>query len=93
MAYDASHGERFARDRAVGRGPETDGPRGRPTGETGHGWFWLFLLPFFGCFFPWIYNTTDPELFGLPFFYWYQMLWVPVTVVLTIIVYRKTRGS
>ena len=63
--------------------------------ETGRGWYWLFLLPFFGTFFPWIYNTRDPELFGMPFFYWYQMLWVPITVILTIVVYRATtrRGS
>jgi len=21
------------------------------------------------------FNRTTPELFGIPFFYWYQMLW------------------
>jgi hypothetical protein len=77
----------------AGDGPaRPDAPKKR---ETGRGWYWLFLLPFFGTFFPWIYNTRDPELFGMPFFYWYQMLWVPVTVIITIIVYRATtrRGS
>jgi len=48
------------------------------------------LLPFFGTFFPWIYNTQDPKLFGIPFFYWYQMAWVPISVLLMVIVYRAT---
>jgi hypothetical protein len=49
-------------------------------------------VPFFGTFFPWIYNTQDPELLGMPFFYWYQIIWLPVSVIVTIIVYLKTRG-
>ena len=40
--------------------------------------------------FPWIYNTDTPELFGIPFFCWYQMAWVPISAVLTIFVYRAT---
>jgi hypothetical protein len=48
------------------------------------------LLPFFGTFFPWIYNTEDPKLFGIPFFYWYQMAWVPISVGLMVVVYRAT---
>jgi hypothetical protein len=58
--------------------------------ERGRSAYWLFLLPFFGVFFPWIYNTDSPELFGMPFFWWYQMAWVPITVVLTLFVYRAT---
>ena len=63
--------------------------------EKGGGWNWLLVLPFFGVFFPWIYNTESPELIGIPFFYWYQMAWVPIAVAITVIVYRKTtsRGS
>jgi hypothetical protein len=34
------------------------------------------------------YNRATPELFGFPFFYWYQLLWVPLTSFLTYIVYR-----
>ena len=89
MAYDAS-GERFTNEerppdrRAVGRAP---------VNERNKGWYWLFLLPFFGAFFPWIYNTNDPEFIGIPFFYWYQMLWVPLTVILTVIVYIQTKGD
>ena len=60
--------------------------------ESGRGWNWLLLVPFFGTFFPWIYNTRSPEFIGMPFFYWYQLVWVPISVTLTIIVYRATTG-
>ena len=36
------------------------------------------------------YNKGDPALFGFPFFYWYQLLWVPITVLLIWFVYRMT---
>jgi hypothetical protein len=36
----------------------------------------------------WTYAKTDPELWGIPFFYWYQFLLVLVSVVLTSIAYR-----
>jgi hypothetical protein len=58
--------------------------------ETGRGLYWLLLLPFLGVLFPWIYNTRRPELIGVPFFYWYQMAWVLISVILTLIVYRAT---
>jgi len=53
--------------------------------ETSRGLYWLLLVPFLGVLFPWIYNTESPELFGIPFFWWYQMAWVPVSAVLTIL--------
>ncbi|GAB2907650.1 hypothetical protein GCM10027047_02360 [Rhodococcus aerolatus] len=37
------------------------------------------------------FNSDGPRLFGLPFFYWYQFLWVPVGVVSVGIVYVMTR--
>jgi hypothetical protein len=49
----------------------------------------LLLLPFIGLLWVPFYNNTLPELFGFPFFYWYQLLWVPVTAFLTWIVYRS----
>ena len=54
-------------------------------------WYLLLLVPLVGVLIPTIYNTEDPELIGLPFFYWYQLLWVPVSAVVTFVVYRKTR--
>ncbi len=34
------------------------------------------------------YAKTDPTFIGIPFFYWYQMLWVLVSTVLTMIAYK-----
>ncbi len=51
-------------------------------------WF-LLLLPYFGLLIVGIYNRPLPELFGFPFFYWYQLLWVPITSVLLYLVYRS----
>jgi len=35
-----------------------------------------------------IYARQAPELFGMPFFYWYQMLWVLIDAGLLWICYR-----
>ena len=53
----------------------------------------LLLVPLIGTLIPVFYNTRDPELFGIPFFYWYQLAWVPVSVLCTVIVYRATKGT
>ena len=89
MAYDASREDRFARDAA----PEGRSKRGVPVHDRNTGWYWLFAIPFVATLLPWIYNTNSPELIGIPFFYWYQMAWVPVTVIITVFVYRRTKGS
>ena len=35
-----------------------------------------------------LYARSRPELGPFPFFYWYQLAWVPVTAFLTWIAYR-----
>ena len=79
--------------RSASRDP-TDPPRAASRPATAiSGLYWLFAIPFVATLLPWIYNTDSPELIGIPFFYWYQMAWVPVTVVITVFVYRRTKGS
>jgi hypothetical protein len=56
-------------------------------------WYTLLLLPFAGTLIPPIYNRLDPALFGIPFFYWYQIVWVVITTVLLGIVVYATRGA
>lgn len=34
------------------------------------------------------YNTLEPSLFGIPFFYWWQLVWVPLSSVFIAIVYK-----
>lgn len=55
-------------------------------------WNWLLVVPLLVVLFPPIYNRTTPELFGIPFFYWYQLAAVVVGVFCTYVVYLKTRG-
>jgi len=35
------------------------------------------------------YNFVEPALWGIPFFYWYQFLWVILTSALIIWVHYK----
>jgi len=39
---------------------------------------------------PPFYNSVEPTLGGVPFFYWYQLLWVIIGAILTAIVYFAT---
>jgi hypothetical protein len=40
-----------------------------------------------------VYTRTDPELWGFPFYYWFQFLLIPIAAVLTISAYLLTRGD
>ncbi|MCU6481223.1 hypothetical protein QO003_002943 [Arthrobacter silviterrae] len=35
-----------------------------------------------------MYAHADPHLFSFPFFFWYQMLWVPICAILIGICYK-----
>ncbi|HEY8753740.1 MAG TPA: DUF3311 domain-containing protein [Arthrobacter sp.] len=37
---------------------------------------------------PPLYSFAEPRWAGIPYFYWYQMLWVPITAGLVGISYR-----
>lgn len=54
-------------------------------------WYLLLVIPFIATLFPQIYNAQTPVLGGIPFFYWYQLLWVVVTAIITALVYAITR--
>ena len=51
----------------------------------------LLLLPFIGLILVPLYNTREPELFGFPFFYWYQLAWVILNSVIIAIVHLAER--
>jgi hypothetical protein len=57
------------------------------------GWYLLLLAPFVGLLFPGWYAKSNPELFGFPFFYWYQFAWVIAAAVITLLVYVLTRSN
>jgi hypothetical protein len=48
------------------------------------------LLPAIGTLVPPFYARDEPELLGVPFFYWYQFLWVILSAALTAVVYWMT---
>lgn len=50
----------------------------------------LLIIPFIALLWIPFYNRDLPELFGFPFFYWYQLLWVPLTAGIIWIVYRDS---
>jgi len=37
------------------------------------------------------YSRLTPRFIGIPFFYWYQMAWVPVAAALTYTAYALVR--
>lgn len=41
---------------------------------------------------PW-FNRAEPRLFGMPFFYWWQLMWVPLSSVFIGIVYKMATPS
>ncbi|HTZ90167.1 MAG TPA: DUF3311 domain-containing protein [Alloacidobacterium sp.] len=54
-------------------------------------WNWLLVLPALALMLPGTYSRATPELFGFPFFYWYQMAWIAMTSLITGVVYIATR--
>jgi hypothetical protein len=63
--------------------------------EEKQGWSWwylLFLIQFALILWPGLYNSIEPTLIGIPFFYWYQLLVVIIGAVLTAVVYFATKG-
>jgi Protein of unknown function (DUF3311) len=53
----------------------------------------LLLLPFIGLLWVPFYNKAEPALWGFPFFYWYQFIWVFVTSILIWIVYQGEKKA
>lgn len=55
--------------------------------------FILLILAYAAVLATPLYNRTDPELAGIPFFYWYQLLWIPLGSLLLFAAYRATRRA
>ncbi|HQT66294.1 MAG TPA: DUF3311 domain-containing protein [Acetobacteraceae bacterium] len=46
------------------------------------------IIPFVATLWVPFFNMRDPELFGFPFFYWYQLMCVPLSALIIFIVYK-----
>jgi hypothetical protein len=53
----------------------------------------LLLAPFVALLWVSSYDRDSPRLLGFPFFYWYQLLWVLISAVLTWTAYVLVRRS
>jgi hypothetical protein len=51
------------------------------------------LAPFVALLWVNSYSRLTPAFIGIPFFYWYQMAWVPVAAVLTYTAYALVRKA
>ncbi|MFI5532756.1 DUF3311 domain-containing protein [Kitasatospora sp. NPDC051853] len=49
------------------------------------------LLPVVAMLWVSSYTKATPELGGMPFFYWYQLAWVPLSAVFTVAAYLLLR--
>ena len=77
--------------------PRSEHSHARPRPRTN--WFiWglvavLLLAVLVGTIWVPIYNRTTPALGSWPFFYWYQLLWVPVVALVSFIAYLLSRSA
>ncbi|MEV0126147.1 DUF3311 domain-containing protein [Streptomyces sp. NPDC050703] len=46
------------------------------------------VAPFVAMLWVSSYAKVDPTFIGIPFFYWYQMLWVVLSTALTMVAYK-----
>jgi hypothetical protein len=51
----------------------------------------LLILPFIAMLWVSSYDSVDPMVAGIPFFYWYQLLWVLIGAALIGFVYAMER--
>lgn len=65
---------------------------GRVTGLQVSAWNLLLIVPLLMLVTPW-FNFDKPRLLGLPFFYWFQFLFVVIGVIAVAIVYVMTKDK
>jgi hypothetical protein len=53
-------------------------------------WRWLLAIPFVILLWVPSYNAIEPSLWGFPFFYWYQFLWLFLSAALIIWLHHWT---
>ena len=50
-------------------------------------WIVIFLALFAVTLWVPLYNRVEPTLFGVPFFYWFQFIWIIVAAIVTGVAY------
>ena len=57
-------------------------------------WNYVLLIPIVLPLLTFLYNSETPRLFGIPFFFWFQMLLAPLAVLASVSAFylaRRTR--
>ncbi|GAA5157590.1 MULTISPECIES: DUF3311 domain-containing protein [Amycolatopsis] len=65
---------------------------GKVTGLQFRPWNLFLLIPLLMLVTPW-FNFDRPRLFGLPFFYWFQFVYVIIGVASVAVVYLTTKDT
>ncbi|BCJ78068.1 hypothetical protein CS0771_76120 [Catellatospora sp. IY07-71] len=55
------------------------------------GWQWLLLIPILAPLPVGLYDRLEPRLWGIPFFYWYQVGCAFLATAVTVLVYQLSR--
>lgn len=69
-------------------GPSTSLRPGRPTPFARALVYALFFVIVAVTLWVPFYNRIEPAWHGIPFFYWFQMAWIVVTAIVTVLAYR-----
>jgi hypothetical protein len=56
-------------------------------------WNYLLLIPIVLPLLTFLYNRETPQLFGIPFFYWFQMLLAPLAVLASVSAFYLARRA
>jgi Protein of unknown function (DUF3311) len=56
-------------------------------------WYWLLLIPYVAMLWVPSFNSMDPKFSGIPFFYWYQFVWIAGTAAIILTVYILAHGG
>ena len=60
----------------------------KPPRRKFHPVYLLLLVPYVALLWVPFYNRIEPSLMGIPFFYWFQMVWIFLGVACLYPVYR-----
>lgn len=51
-------------------------------------WYAGIAIIFAGAMWVPFYNRIEPRVFGIPFFYWFQFVWIIATALVTAAAYK-----
>jgi hypothetical protein len=62
-------------------------PTAKPASAKQTLWILIFIALFAVTLWVPLYNRVEPTLFGIPFFYWFQFVWIIVAAIVTGVAY------